>query len=174
MVVADLIQRGIAEPKHIYLAGNSNGGIMAVGIMCLDAGPFSGLALMVASMTDQASDSCRPSKPMPAVLLFGTADVVVPYRGGPLPLAPPEGVLSADRLVLFFRKLNGCQDQSARSVRPGQQQVEIERWTRCTGGPVQTLRYAGGTHLSTQRDVHAGRMMLDFFRQIPTAKSPGR
>jgi polyhydroxybutyrate depolymerase len=171
MLVAELVRRGISDPARIYLAGVSNGGFMALSMFCSEPGMFAGIGLAVASMTDQTGNECQSAKPLPIVMLFGTADKVVPFRGGPVAPLPGQqrsafNVWSADRLTLFFRRLNGCDGQPERTVVPGQgtQTVEVERSTKCAGGPVLVYRVVGGTHASAPAAVNTGRLLLDFFR----------
>jgi polyhydroxybutyrate depolymerase len=172
MLVADLVRRGISDPARIYLAGLSNGGFMTLTMICGEAGLlFAGAGVVIASMTEQMGEHCRPAVPLPIVMLHGTADVIVPYGGGPVaPIEPRQGrtfnVWSAERLVSFFRRLNGCEGQPERSVLPADppRRIEIERSTRCAGGPVIAYRVVGGTHAATPEAMSTGRMLLDFFR----------
>ena len=117
MLTADLVRRGISDPARIYLAGQSNGGFMTLSMFCFEGGMFAGIGLQITSMAEKTGEECRPAKPLPVVLMSGSADVTVPYRGGPVaPLNPQNpqaprptfSVWSTDRLVFHFRKLNGC------------------------------------------------------------------
>jgi polyhydroxybutyrate depolymerase len=171
MLVADLVRRGVSDPARIYLAGFSNGGFMALAMICGEAGLFAGAGVVIASMTEQTGEDCRPAVPLPVVMLHGTADVIVPYGGGAVaPLGPRQAstlkIWSAERLASFFRRLNGCEGQPERSVLPADppRRIEMERSTRCAGGPVIAYRVVGGTHASTPEAMSIGRMLLDFFR----------
>jgi len=171
MLVADLVRRGISDPARIYLAGLSNGGLMTLSMFCFEGGMFAGIGLVVASMTEQTGEECRPARPLPIVMLNGTADEMVPYRGGAVaPLDPRSPatftVWSTDRLVTYFRRLNGCARPSETAILPGQhaQRIEVERSTNCAGGPVIAYKVVGGTHTSTPAALNTGRLLLDFFR----------
>jgi polyhydroxybutyrate depolymerase len=125
MLVADLVRRGISDPARMYLAGLSNGGFMTLSMYCFESGIFAGIGLLITSMTEQTGEDCRPAKPVPTVVINGTADVVVPDRGGPVAPVPPPipgltfSVWSTNRLVSHFRKLNGCAQPAAKSVLAG-------------------------------------------------------
>jgi polyhydroxybutyrate depolymerase len=74
LLVADLVRRGVSDPKRIYLAGRSAGGLMTLRMACEDARLFAGIGLLIASMSEPAGGVCRPAKPLPVLLLNGTAD----------------------------------------------------------------------------------------------------
>ena len=177
MLVADLVRRGISDPARIYLAGLSNGGFMTLSMYCFESGIFAGIGLLITSMTEQTGEDCRPAKPVPTVVINGTADVVVPDRGGPVAPVPPPipgltfSVWSTNRLVSHFRKLNGCAQPAAKSVLAGTegQRIVVEHSTNCADGPVLAYRVVGGTHATTPGALNTGRLLLDFFRESARA-----
>jgi polyhydroxybutyrate depolymerase len=166
-LVADLVRRGISDPKRIYLAGTSNGSFMALRMICAEAGMFAAAGLLVGGMPDTVGDECRPAKPIPVMMLNGTADTIVPYAGGPV---QPGGIFSAwstDRLLSYLRRLNGCAEKHERSLLPniGRNDVEVVRWTGCTGGPVVSYRMIGADHAAPWNgSLNVGALLLDFFR----------
>jgi polyhydroxybutyrate depolymerase len=161
-VIADLVRRGIADPKRLYLAGSSNGGFMALRMMCVDAGSFAAIGLWISGMPETTAADCRPAKPIPVLMMKGTADKVVPHGGGLVANLLP--VWPTDRLTQFLRQLNGCAGPAENSVMPGQQpqRIEIERSARCSGAPVVLYRIVGGEHV-TPPFRQAGEVLLDFF-----------
>jgi len=175
-LIADLVRRGISDPAQIYLAGISNGGFMTLKMFCTEGGPLAGIGLVITSMPEATGEECESAKPLPMLVLNGTADETVPYRGGVVAPLPGQSsslsVWSTDRLVLHFRKLNGCAQPPENSVLTGQQalKIEVERWTKCTGGPVVSYKVVGGKHGSTQTALNAGKVLLDFFRETARAR----
>jgi polyhydroxybutyrate depolymerase len=160
-VVADLIQSGASDPKRIYLAGRSLGGVMALRLACVDAGSFAAIGLLISTMADVAGSECEPARPMPVLIINGTDDRVLPYRGerglrGDI-------LWSTERLVSFFRQLNGCAEPAQQSVLSGKQlqKVVIERSTSCSGGPVVLYSVVGGGH-DVPPALNASRTLLDF------------
>ena len=153
---------------------------MTLTMFCTEGTLFAGIGLITASMTELTGEECPASKPLPLIVMNGTADVVVPYRGGTV--APIDGrsargtfaVWSTDRLVLHFRRLNKCAQPPESSLLSGQQseKVELDRWTSCAGGVVAAYRVIGGTHGSTPAALQIGKLLLDFFRgRKPESKS---
>jgi poly(3-hydroxybutyrate) depolymerase/Flp pilus assembly protein TadD len=179
MLVADLVRRGVSDPKRIYLVGRSAGGWMALRMACEDAKLFAGIGLLITGMSEPAGAVCRPAKPLPVLMLNGTADRLVPYAGGTvagLDGAPGRGVFGvwpAERLVEFFRRLNGCAEPAQFSViaLKAREQVELESSTRCAGAPVDFYRVVGGAHNANPAGLDVSQALLDFFsdKSAPTA-----
>jgi polyhydroxybutyrate depolymerase len=178
MLIADLVRRGVSDPGRIYLAGLSNGGFMTLTMFCSEPRLIASIGLIVSSMPNTTGEECRPAKPLPVVIMNGTADVIVPYRGGlvsPLrPLDPSTlGVWSTDRLEAYFRRFNGCAKAPEVAVvsGPQAQRIEVGRSTNCPGGPVHMYRVVGGTHGSVATVLNTGKVLLDFFGEGATKSS---
>jgi polyhydroxybutyrate depolymerase len=162
LLVDELVKRGIADRNRVYLAGRSLGGVMTLRLACHDAEPFAALGLVVSTMADVIGANCRISKSLPLVMLSGTADPVLPYAGG----RSRRGDLlwPAERVVRFFRDLNGCTEPAETSVMAGQrpQPIEIEHSTKCRSGAVLFYRVVGGGH-AVPTSMNASKMLVDFF-----------
>jgi polyhydroxybutyrate depolymerase len=163
-LVADLVDRGISDPKRIYLAGFSNGSFMALRMICADAGVFAAIGLLASGMPEVLGANCRPAKPIAVLMINGTADQAVPYAGG---VAQPGGVVNTwptERLVRFFRQLNGCTGTAALSpfANTARNKIEVARSVGCAGAPVVFYRVIGGDH-SAPWDLKVGPLLLDFF-----------
>jgi polyhydroxybutyrate depolymerase len=160
-IVADLVRDGISDPKRIYLAGRSLGGVMALRLACVEADRFAAIALLVSTMPDVTGSECEPAKPLPMLVINGTEDRVLPYRGE----RSVSGYVlwPTRRLITFFRQLNGCAQQAEQSVLSEYQEREvvIERSTECAGGPVVLYSIVGGGH-ELPAGLNAGRILLDF------------
>jgi poly(3-hydroxybutyrate) depolymerase len=165
-LVADLVRRGISDPKRIYLAGVSNGEFMTLRMICADAGLLAAAAVLVSGMLDPTGAECRPAKPVPVLMAHGTADPIVPFAGGAVQPGPFANVWSAERLTGFLRERNGCTDSADVSDPPnaGRNRVVLFRWTRCSGAPVDSYRVMGGDHGSAWAINNLGQVLLDFFR----------
>jgi polyhydroxybutyrate depolymerase len=114
-------------------------------------------------MSEVAGAGCQPARPLPLLTVSGTADPALPYAGGQS--VRGDSLWSADRLVGFFRQLNGCAEAAQQVVLPGAhpQKIEIARSTKCSGGPVVLYRIVGGGH-EVPPSLNAGQVLLDFFR----------
>src|SRR5690349_5790909 len=81
-LVEKLVTNGTADPKRVYVAGVSNGGAMAMTLVCARADLFAAGASVIMNLTDEAAVTCHPSRPRPMLIVNGTADPLVPYEGG--------------------------------------------------------------------------------------------
>jgi polyhydroxybutyrate depolymerase len=70
---------GIA-PGRVFVTGMSAGGFMATRLACDRADLVT--AIVPVSSTLGSGVRCNPSKPVSVLTVHGTADSVVPYRGG--------------------------------------------------------------------------------------------
>lgn len=73
-LVEKLVANGTADPKRVYVAGISNGGAMAMTLICARADLFAAGASVIMNLTDEAAVTCHPSRPLPMLLMNGTAD----------------------------------------------------------------------------------------------------
>lgn len=79
-VIADVQARYTVDPRHIYLAGFSNGGMMAYRMACERAELIAAVAVVA---SPAVPDGCAPSQPVPILHIHGTLDPCAPYEGGP-------------------------------------------------------------------------------------------
>ncbi len=151
LLVGRLIERGVADPRRIYLAGISNGGMMTLRMLCEHPELFAGAGTVVASMPALVGATCRLDKPMPVVMFNGTADPVVPYRGGQVGLTGNYGeVWPAERTAAFLAWANGCARHVERALGGNDgSAIRVTRldWSPCRSGqPVVLYRVEGGGH----------------------------
>jgi polyhydroxybutyrate depolymerase len=67
------------DPDRVYVTGHSNGAQMAFRLACELSDRIAAIAPAGAT---GVFDSCAPSRPVPVIYFFGTADPCVPYGGG--------------------------------------------------------------------------------------------
>ncbi len=163
-LIDDLVRRGIADPRRIYIAGESNGSLMALRMLCTDANLFAGAALLAPAMPETLGANCHPQRPVPVLLIKGTKDDVLPYGGG---LVEPEEtfrIWPTDRLIGFLQQINGESGppQNALLPRKVPNVVAIDRWTACPGTPLTVYRVIDGAHIAPA-DLNEGQVVLDFF-----------
>lgn len=134
----ELVNEGIADPSRAYLMGFSNGGFLTAFVACRYADRFQAYATMMMTVPVGYSESCRPSKPVPILLMNGTYDPIVPMFGRPTPGAR---LMSADATAALFARLDGCSAPERTSA----PHARITRWNDCApGGAVAYYEIAGG------------------------------
>jgi polyhydroxybutyrate depolymerase len=145
----ELVERGVTDPDRIYIAGVSSGGMMALRMVCEASDLFAGAGLVIASMPVATGASCRPARPVPIVMFNGTADRVVPYRGGGVgPLSLAGRVWGVDNTAEFLADANGCGPRPRSSdAFIGKTSVTRIAWVGCDRDASVTLyRVNGGRH----------------------------
>jgi polyhydroxybutyrate depolymerase len=148
----ELVKGGIADPERLYLIGVSNGGMLALRMLCEAPELFAGIATVIASMPEAVGAKCRSRPPLSVIMLNGTADPVIPYRGGQVGFSGLQGrVWPVERTAAFLAARNGC-TQGTKAVvsdraAPGAIRVVKLDWRRCSSQRGVTLyRVEGGGH----------------------------
>lgn len=67
------------DPARVYSTGMSNGGLFTSVLVC-ELSEVIAAAVSVAGVTH--AESCEPTRPVPYLAFHGTADTVIPFRGG--------------------------------------------------------------------------------------------
>lgn len=192
-LVEKLVASGTADPRRVYVTGISNGGAMAMTLVCARADLFAAGASVSMNLTDEAAVTCHPSRPLPMLLMNGTADPLVPYEGGRgSSYYAADGFWSTDETLAFWRKLNGCETDNADTTdlpdrAPADQSTVTRISSRCPGGhDVVLYRINQGGHrmpgfspdarfpkvaaslLGSQNgDIDAAETIWTFFGQFP-------
>jgi polyhydroxybutyrate depolymerase len=163
-----LVAEGIADRKRIFIAGISNGGMMAFAVACARPDLFAGIGTISGGMPRHVFENCRLAKPMPLIMINGDADDVLPYAGGKV--GDPSG---------FFRTIAGVEQTAAlfagthaggsnlkpqrTRVRDGKRLIERIDWPNGSGYPLVTVvKVLGGGH-----DVIGWRAALPAFFALP-------
>jgi polyhydroxybutyrate depolymerase len=155
--VASLVEKyvaeGIADPKRVYVTGLSNGGAMTMTLVCARANLFAAAASVIMNLTDESAGACHPRRPVPMLVMNGTADPLIPYEGGKgASRYAVDGFWSAPKTLAFWRRVNGCEAQDADSTDlgdrdPTDQSTVTRIASHCPPGrDVLLYRVNGGGH----------------------------
>jgi polyhydroxybutyrate depolymerase len=195
--IAKLVEKftadGIADPKHVYITGVSNGGAMTMTMICLRADLFAAAASVIMNLTDESANACHQSRPVPMLMMNGTADPLIPYQGGRgTSRFAVAGFWSTEQTLAFWRRANSCDPQDAGAVDldnhdKADQSTVTRISSRCPPGrDVVLYRINDGGHrmpgavadarfprmvdafLGPQnRDIDGAAMIWEFFRKFP-------
>jgi polyhydroxybutyrate depolymerase len=161
------------DSTRIYANGISNGGGMAFVLSCTLSNRIAAIGLVAAAETLPWS-WCKDHRPMPMIAFHGTADPIVPYEGGHLPLAP-ETFPDVQTWVSSWAQRNRCEPTATdSSVAPD---VTRRAFTGCADSAnvvLYTIRngghtWPGGKPLpailfgATTREIDATSEMWKFF-----------
>ena len=110
----EFVADGVADPKRIYVTGLSNGAAMTMAMICARADLFAAAASVIMNLTDESAAACHPSRPVPFLMMNGTADPLVPYQGGRgTSHFAADGFWSTEKTLAFWRRVNGCETKDA-------------------------------------------------------------
>ena len=140
----DLAAMPAIDRSRVYATGISNGGMMAYQVACVFADRIAAIAVVAGEMT--VVDDCRPTRPVPVLVIHGTEDRNLPLGGGrgERAIAGSRDVRSVAAAVDFWRRHDGCLDAPA-SEQHGA--VARTRYGPCrAGSEVELVVVDGGGH----------------------------
>ena len=135
--VRQLIDRLDAElsidPARTFVAGHSNGAIMAYRLACELSDRIAAIGVQAGSL---GADGCAPSRPVSVIHLHGTADTNHPIDGGPgTGVASASGVVfrPARDAVEALAAANVCVAEPATANDPTNPDLTVTTWAPCNG-----------------------------------------
>jgi len=144
-IIETLVASGRADPSRVYVTGMSNGAMMAHRLGRELSAKIAAIAPVVGAVF---GDEPPPQAAMPAFIVVGRDDQVVPGTGGSLQLRGLLGGRSAaDRDVApaidqaaYWVRHNGCREPA----RTGGKASSITAWTNCTSGATVVFHTVAG------------------------------
>jgi polyhydroxybutyrate depolymerase len=163
-LVDRLVADRVAQRDKVFIAGISNGGMMSFTMMCKASELFAGIGTVIANMP-AGVEPCT-LKPVPLVMVNGTADPMVPYRGGGVGFSGERGMVdSVEQTLARFIKVDRCtgtpvsRTLATTSSLAKTSVVRID-WQGCSSGTSVTLyRVDGGGHTIPGRPAFFGGML---------------
>lgn len=120
------------DSARVFVAGFSQGGQLAQLYACESPVAPAGIAVVSGSPYVAPSDRCAPAGHFPVLLVHGTQDPIIPFRGA----SAGGGILSAEATVQLWSGLMGCD-----SVPSSEEHADVVG----DGTTFTTFRYAGCT-----------------------------
>ena len=183
-LIAKFVTRGLADRGKVFLVGIATGGMMALRLACDEKNVFAGMAVLGASLPSDLEASCKPSHPIPLMMIAGTADNLVSFHAGKASL--PHGkteLLSLDATLGLFGKFAGCAGGITTTIFPDKDlhdgtRTYLDKLNNCEV-PVEAVRIEGGGralpglsseggpgHGLAYGDVNSAKLVWDFFRRL--------
>ena len=177
------LKRGLGISCFLEHAGGGPGGILAMRLACRETGTFAGAASLIALMPTADAAACKPSRPIPFMLLAGTADPKIPFGGGKADIPEYKGeVVSAAGTLAPFAAAAACGDKTTKidvadRDRNDGSRVQLEFRVGCKA-PIELVRIDGGGHTlpgararadrgqpvgARNGDIDTARVLVDFF-----------
>ncbi|HVP46572.1 MAG TPA: PHB depolymerase family esterase [Bryobacteraceae bacterium] len=187
-MVDHLTSDGTVDPHRVYVAGISNGGMMAQRLACEASDRIAAVTSVAATLPEKIEHECQPQRPVSMLFMHGTKDPLVPYRGGMItsPHGMPTGsrVLSLDATARFWAERNGCAASPESSALPDRAEdnltVRVSRYGSCRDHvSVEAYTINGGGHTwpgglqylpafvigRTSRNLDADETIWQFFKR---------
>jgi polyhydroxybutyrate depolymerase len=169
-VIERLAREAHADPKRVYLMGISNGAMMALRLaLQLDPAPAAFCAVCGLMAADGACGA-PATRPIPALLVDGTEDPLVPFGGGQVHFFKKRrgAVIGAEETVAFWRAADGLAGaKAAASEFPHREVSDPTRaaklvWGEAGGPQVEFIRVQGGGHAEPTLDHPYGALYRAF------------
>lgn len=136
------------DASRIYATGLSEGGFMAMRVGCAISDRIAAVAPVAAAMPK--SMICLPSRPVPVIMINGTADPVVPHGGGTehnlqLP------VISVEDSAKAWARIDRCAEKPAQTKLPTHEkgaEIKVDTFNGCqqdTAVVSYSIKGAGNT-----------------------------
>lgn len=141
----DALERDLAvDPARIFVAGHSNGAILAYRLACELSDRIAAIGVQAGSLE---IDGCAPSRPVAAFHLHGGADTNLPIAGGRGTGVAGVAFRPAREAVDALTGADGCAPVPVPGVDPTNPDVTVTTWTPCRSGTeVRFVVVAGATH----------------------------
>ena len=139
-IIGNLAKNACVDPAHAYATGISSGGAMTASLACQASDAFAGFGPVAADF--YLPQICAKARIRPIIIFHGTADPVVPYKGGQVGTSGvPVG--GAEATAAAWAGHNGCTPGPTRTGL-GSQVVRLS-WNGCKA-PVVMYSIVGGGH----------------------------
>lgn len=161
-----LVARHGVDPRRIYVTGLSNGGMMTLRLGVEAGDRIAAIAPVIANLPESLARR-RPARPLPVLIMNGTADPLVPWSGGHVGFGGTRGgkVISTEATVEYWVRANrgGVRPRVSREHLPDLDRrddstVEVIRVQRLSA-EVVLYKVHGGGHNFPGSDARAPRLV---------------
>jgi polyhydroxybutyrate depolymerase len=157
------------DPKRIFAAGMSNGGMMSHRLACELSDRIAAVGPVAGNI---AFSPCNPGRPVPVMMTHGTSDSIVPYANDGF-----QGTKSSPKTFEEWSSRNGCTGQPTKVYEKGDATC-VERSSCAQGSAVRFCTIADGGHQwpggleipllgKTSNNLDTSAELLSFFEAHP-------
>lgn len=183
LLIDTLSQEFRINPKRVFSTGISNGGFMSFRLACELSEKITAIAPVIGGMGVEYAPQCKPTEAVAVLIIQGTEDPLVPYKGGQVRVFGQErgAILASDEVVKIWVENNKTSTRAKREKLPDQDKTDGSQGIRETySGTSPVIRYIieGGGHTwpgATQylpqrivgnlnKDMDANQVIWEFFR----------
>lgn len=144
-LIAELVRDFRVDPKRVYVAGHSNGGMLAYRLAAEASELIAGAGIVSA---DLGVDGPAPARPVPLVVFHGLKDQNVLWQGGKGPNQwDPNPHRSIPETLAIWKKWNHCADAPVRTETGADYIMErYEPPAATPGAPIVLYKLPNGGH----------------------------
>jgi polyhydroxybutyrate depolymerase len=173
------------DSARVYATGISNGGFMSFRLGCELAPRIAAVAPVASTLSNDLAKTCHPARPVPMLMINGTADPLVPYQGGNV-FNDGGAIFSAEASAQKWAQMNGCPSGPVTTTIPsktnGGLPTKIFKYSGCkSGADVELHAIERGGHTwpggfqylpesligKTSREFDANEVIWKFFSTHP-------
>lgn len=159
-VIADVRRRTPVDPRRVFVAGFSNGGMMAYRYACERSGLVAGIGVVAGAQSATAAygtpehpTQCRPARPVSLLHVHGAQDALVPYAGGVVPGSPEAAVAPVRAGLAQFAAAGRCGPATTRTVGRA---THLEHQGCSAAGVTKLVKIEGLAHSWTRDSARFG------------------
>lgn len=179
------------DPRKVLAVGFSNGASMVYRLALERPELVAGIAAIGGNLPAKENMICREAgKPVAAMILNGTEDPLVPYKGGDVTIFGLKSrgrVVSSEESAAYFVRLNGLSGAPREDAWPIRVEdgtlIRLRDWATPGKPPVELMTVVGGGHVVPQTEfrfpailgrqsanLDAPRAIWDFFERAMAAQ----
>lgn len=189
-IIAYLVKEQGVDVHRVYATGASNGGMFTLRLACEMSDEIIAFAPVIASFPATYWRRCQPRRARPILMINGTADAFIPWRGGAIRRGRRRGaggeVIPVPQTVEFWRRRNACAGEAKVYAFPNLRKeagidIKMIEYPGCHhGATVRLVRIEGGGHAwpgspvrrpalvgrllgRTSKELNASELIWDFF-----------
>lgn len=165
-VIQDVVDTSSGDPQRVFVAGFSNGGMLANRLACESSQRLAGIAVVAGALS---GGDCGDRQPMPVLLIHGTSDDTVPYAGGATnarisarfgPWVNPSVAEGTEA----WRETNGCASGSTSMIDSVVTTVTLDGCAAGTALVLVIIEGGGHTWPTTEASgIDASTLIVEFF-----------
>lgn len=148
-VIDELAAHERIDADRVYLAGVSNGAVMAYQYACERPERIAGVGSVAGTMNPEG---CEPAEPVSVLEIHGTADEVVPFDGGEMPefVQATRPAMSAPALVRHWAEVGACAGEPTTATDPPVTRTVWEECEAAAGVGLVAVEGAGHTWYASE------------------------
>jgi polyhydroxybutyrate depolymerase len=138
------------DASKIYCVGMSNGGFMTLALNNKIGKRLAAIGIFVASAPVTGVDAYLPTTPTPMIMINGTDDPLIKYKGGPITKKETEPIMATEEFVGKYCTAIGCGEGSTYPYVDKYvdgTMTTVHQWQSCASrAEVELWEVVGGGH----------------------------